>query len=168
LISDRASERGQACEYVLEQARSGQCELWTSSFCLAEVFKRKCDGALVGLAEENDTYFEDLIEQEFIHKVSGDVDVGKVARRLLRKFPTIGKPQDAVHVATCLLNDVDQLHTYDRDDLIRLSGQLDRLDRQKLVICPPPDRPEEQQVDMFKGARSQETADAKPEDKAAE
>ena len=65
-----------------------------------------------------DKYFEDLIEQEFIQKVSVDVDVGKVARRLLRRFPAIGKPQDAIHVATCLLNNLDQLHTFDRDDLL--------------------------------------------------
>lgn len=149
LISDRRSERGQACEYILEQAKAGGCEIWTSSFCLAEVVKRKCDGETARLAEENDIGFEDLIEQEFVHKVSVDVDVGKVARRLLRRFPGIGKPQDAIHVATCLLNNVDELHTYDRDDLLGLSGKLDRLDKRKLTICPPPDRPENPEPGMF-------------------
>lgn len=148
LIVDRQSPRGQACEYVFEQAREGACELWTSSFCLAEVFKRKCDGEPTGIAEERDTYFEDLIEQEFINKVSVDVDVGKVARRLLRKFPKIGKPQDAIHVATCLLNNLDQLHTFDRDDLLEFDGQLDRLDRQKLTICEPPQPPASPQTEM--------------------
>jgi len=142
LISDRRSERGSACEYVLKQAKLGKCQLWTSSFCLAEVFKRKCGPESVGIAEKRDTYFEDLIEQEFIQKVSVDVDVGKVARRLLRKHPTIGKPQDAIHVATCLLNNLDQLHTFDRDDLLALNGQLDRIDRMKLTICEPPKPPE--------------------------
>ncbi len=142
LISDRHSDRGKACEYVLEQARSGTCELWTSSFCLAEVFKRKCGAEAVGIAEEQDAYFEDLIEQEFVHKVSVDVDVGKVARRLLRRFPPIGKPQDAIHVATCLLNDLDQLHTFDRADLLSFDGQLERIDRHKLIICEPPTPPE--------------------------
>jgi len=160
LIADRQSARGEACEYILEQAQAGDCEIWTSSFCLAEVVKRKCDGETVGLPDERDTYFEDLIEQEFIHKVSVDVDVGKVARRLLRRFPSIGKPQDAIHVATCLLNNVDQLHTYDRDDLLGLDGQLDRLDRQKLTICAPPDRPEDPEPGMF----DDEGTEAKDED----
>ena len=149
LIAHRHSSRGKACESVLQQAKAGKCEIWTSSFCLAEVFKRKCDGESVGLAEERDAYFEDLIEQEFIHKISVDVDVGKVARRLLRKFPQIGKPQDAIHVASCLLSNVDALHTFDRDDLLKLDGKLDRQDQKKLAICEPPEPSQEPQTEMF-------------------
>lgn len=149
LISDRHSSRGQACEYVLEQAKSRNCTIWTSSFCLAEVFKRKCDGDFVMLAEENDTYFEDLIEQEFIHKVSVDVAVGTTARRLLRHYPKIGKPQDAIHVASCLLYNLDQLHTFDGEDLLALDGELDRADKKKLKICNPPEPPENRQLGMF-------------------
>lgn len=141
LISDRKSERGKACEYVLNLAKGGKCQIWTSSFCLAEVFKRRCDSIPVGIAEKDDAYFEDLIEQVFVYKVSVDVDVGKVARKLLRRFPTIGKPQDAIHVATCLLNNLDELHTYDRDDLLTLDGQLVCSDRTKLRICQPPEPP---------------------------
>lgn len=148
LISDRGSDRGKACEYVLELAKAGECQLWTSSFCLAEVFKRKCGPESVGIAEEQDVYFEDLIEQEFIRKVSVDVDVGKVARRLLRRFPTIGKPQDAVHVATCLLNNLDQLHTFDRDDLLAFDGKIERVDRAKLLICEPPTPPESPEPEL--------------------
>ena len=103
-----------------------------------EVYKRKCDDENVGLDEEHDTYFEDLIEQEFIHKVSVDLDVGKVARRLLRRFPKIGNPQDAIHVATTLLHNIDELHTYDREDMLGLNGQLVRLDQKKQKICKPP------------------------------
>ena len=158
LISDRHSSRGQACEYVLEQAEGRECEIWTSSFCLAEVFKRKCDGDFVRLAEERDTYFENLIEQEFIQKVSVDVDVGKVARRLLRRFPVIGKPQDAIHVASCLLNNIDQLHTFDGEGLLRLDGQLERVDRAKLTICKPPERPDNPQFDMFEDGETEAKA----------
>ena len=156
LISDLHSSRGQACKYVFEQAEARECEIWTSSFCLAEVFKRKCDSDFVRLAEERDTYFENLIEQEFIKKVAVDVDVGKVARRLLRRFPGIGKPQDAIHVASCLLNNIDQLHTFDGEDLLGLDGQLERVDRAKLTICKPPKRPENPQSEMFKDGDSRE------------
>ncbi|MBK8441165.1 MAG: PIN domain-containing protein [Rhodobacter sp.] len=107
-------------------AQRGECEIWTSAFTLAEVYKRKCDGVVVGLEEAYDEKFEDLIESEFVKKVSVDMDVGTVARRLLRKYPRIGKPQDAVHVASCLLENVDEFHTFDRDDLLALDGQRRR------------------------------------------
>ena len=152
LISDRGSIRGQCCEYVLDLARKGECEIWTSSFCLAEVYKRRCDDEQIGLVEEKDQYFEDLVEQEFIRKISVDVDVGKVARRLLRKFPKIGKPQDAIHVASCLLENLDELHTFDRKDLLDLNGHIDRLDRKKLKICMPPYPPAGDQTEMFRDA----------------
>jgi predicted nucleic acid-binding protein len=149
LIQDRDSARGRCCEHVLELAKSGKCEIWTSSFCLAEVYKRKCDGVQAGLQDEKDQYFEDLIEQEFIKKISVDVDVAKVARRLLRRFPRIGKPQDGVHVASCILENLDELHTFDREDLLALDRQIDRLDRGKLKICAPPYPPIDDQGEMF-------------------
>jgi hypothetical protein len=85
-----------------------------------------------------------------------DVDVGKVARRLLRRYPEIGKPQDAIHVASCLLNNIDQLHTFDGEDLLGFDGQLARVDRAKLTICKPPKRPENPQAEMFKDGDSRE------------
>ena len=61
-----------------------------------------------------------------------DFDVGVLARRLLRKYPEIAKPQDGIHLATALLNNVDELHTYDRENLIGLSDKIDRRDGKKL------------------------------------
>lgn len=153
LIQDRESVRGQCCQYVLDLAKSGECEIWTSSFCLAEVYKRKCDMTQVGLQEKQDQYFEDLIEQEFIKKISVDMDVAKVARRLLRRFPKIGKPQDGIHVASCILESLDEFHTFDREDLLALDGKIDRLDKRKLKICPPPFPPAEDQMEMFRGEK---------------
>lgn len=153
LIQDRDSIRGQCCQYVLDLAKTGKCEIWTSSFCLAEVYKRKCDMTQVGLQEEKDQYFEDLIEQEFIKKISVDMDVAKVARRLLRRFPKIGKPQDGIHVASCILENLDELHTFDRDDLLDLDGKIDRLDKGKLRICLPPYPPAEDQMEMFRDVK---------------
>lgn len=148
LISEPGTVRHDCCAYVLEMAQRGECEIWTSAFTLAEVYKRKCDGVVVGLEEAYDEKFEDLIESEFVKKVSVDMDVGTVARRLLRKYPRIGKPQDAVHVASCLLENVDEFHTFDRDDLLALDGQLDRIDKQKLTICKPPYPPVPPQAEM--------------------
>lgn len=151
LIQERESVRGQCCQYVLDLAKAGKCEIWTSSFSLAEVYKRKCDMTQVGLQEDLDQYFEDLIEQEFIKKISVDMDVAKVARKLLRRFPKIGKPQDGIHVASCILESLDELHTFDREDLLALDGKIDRLDKRKLRICTPPFPPAEDQMEMFRG-----------------
>lgn len=137
----------------MEQAENGAVELWTSTFTLAEVWKRKCEGELVSLPQAADTAFEDFIEQEFVRKVQVNVDVGMLARRLLRQFPGLGKPQDAIHVASCLLNNLDEMHTFDGSDLIKFDGVLPRSDRIKLTICAPPMRPrtDDHQEGLFDG-----------------
>ncbi len=71
-------------------------------------------------------------------KINVDVDVGNLARRLLRKYPGLGKPQDAIHGAGCLLANLDKLHTFDGRDLLKFDGVLPRRDRLKLKICMPP------------------------------
>lgn len=110
--------------FVIEDAQKGKVEIWTSAFTLAEVFKRKCSGNQVGLAATEDTAFEDYLAQDFVQRVQVDSDVGTAARRLLRKFPSIRKPQDAIHAATAALNNVDELHTFDCADLLPLDGQI--------------------------------------------
>nr|WP_172685430.1 type II toxin-antitoxin system VapC family toxin [Methylobacterium oryzae] len=133
--------RFDACKHTIELAEEGKVEIWTSAFTLAEVYKRRIDGGSTSLEAEKDKDFEDYIEKDFVQIVQVDADVGTAARRLLRAFPDIGKPQDAIHVATALLNDMDELHTFDRADLLNLSGVLDRSDGNKLTICHPPSPP---------------------------
>lgn len=140
LITRQDAQRVDRCEYVIEQTEAGEAELWTSTFTLAEVWKRKCAGRLVSLPQASDGVFEDYIERELIHKIQVDVDVGNLARRLLRQYAGLGKPQDAIHVASCLLNNIDEMHTFDESHLVKFDGQLPRLDRVKLMIGPPPER----------------------------
>ncbi len=106
----------------MQLADDGKVELCTSAFTLAEVWKKKCGDEHASILEEKDRTFEDFIESESIIKFNVDVDVGNLARRLLRRHPEIGKPQDAIHVASCLLNNVDELHTFDGEDLLALAG----------------------------------------------
>jgi hypothetical protein len=54
-----------------------------------------------------------------------------------------------------LLNNLDELHTFDREDLLGLDGQLEKENRSKLRICVPPERPEEPQVEMFENGESE-------------
>ncbi len=151
LITQSHPDRVKRLRYVLDLAEGRKAEIWTSAFTLAEVWKRKCDGEQVGISEDQDRTFEDFIEKEMIVKVQVDTDVGTLARRLLRKFPGLGKPQDAIHVASCLLSNVDELHTFDGSDLLRFNGQFPRVDKKKLTICEPPLPPEDPQSEFELG-----------------
>ena len=129
------------CRYVIKEARAGNVEIWTSAFTLAEVFKKQCEGKGTALPETKDLDFEQYIEQEFFTLVQVDYDIGVKARRLLRGHPVLKKPADAIHLATALLNNLDEMHTFDADNLLRLSGLVMRDDGTALTICAPPEPP---------------------------
>ena len=118
-------------------------------FTLAEVYKRRCDDEQKSLLPAQDQAFEDLILQTFVERVQVDYDVGVLARRLLRKYPTIKQPQDAIHLATALLSDVDELHTFDRPNLLDLSEKIESPSGKKLRICHPPQRPKPTPLPLF-------------------
>jgi len=134
-------QRFESLSHIIDEAKKGNAAIWTSNFTLAEVYKRPCDGDWKGLSAVEDTPFEEFILQDFVTRVQVDLDVGILARRLLRTYPAIRKPQDGIHLATALLNNIDELHTYDREDLLGLDGIIDRKDGTKLRICEPSPRP---------------------------
>jgi predicted nucleic acid-binding protein len=140
LIQQEAG-RFDSLRYVIEQAQEEKVEIWTSNFTLAEVYKRPCDGDQKMLLPQQDKPFEDYIIQSFVQRVQVDYDVGVLARRLLRNYPTIQKPQDGIHLATALLYNVDELHTFDRENLLDLSDKIARRDSKMLRICHPPKPP---------------------------
>ena len=43
LITQANAERVERCRHVVELAKGGKAELWTSAFTLAEVYRKKCD-----------------------------------------------------------------------------------------------------------------------------
>lgn len=150
LIKQEAG-RIDSLRYVIEMAQRGEVEIWTSTFTLAEVFKRKCGVDTAEMPASDDEAFEDYLEQDFVQRVQVDVDVGTAARRLLRRFPAIRKPQDAIHVATAALNGVDEFHTFDGHDLLPLDGQIPTIGNGKLKICRPPAAPDPLAGTMFEG-----------------
>jgi hypothetical protein len=56
-------------------------------------------------------------------------------------LPALKKPNDAIHLASALWHSVDTFQTYDRDDLLPLTGMLECRDGKRITICKPPDRP---------------------------
>jgi predicted nucleic acid-binding protein len=156
-------------KYVIGEAQNGKVEIWTSNFTLAEVFKRNCGSGSNEedqrtLLPQQDRTFEDFILQNFVERVQVDYDVGVLARQLLRAYPGIKKPQDGIHLATALLNNIDELHTFDRANLLDLSLVIERRDGKKLKICHPPNPPKPKPLPLFE--QLEEKPDEPP--KAAE
>jgi len=145
LINEEVDKVGR-CRNVLKEARDGKIQIWTSALTLAEVFKAKCNGTKTSLEEDKDKDFENFVDQEFLTLVQVDQDIGAAARRLLRSHSKLKKPADAIHLATALENNLDELHTFDLDNLIPLSGSIYKLDGTVLTICIPP---ESDQSDLF-------------------
>jgi predicted nucleic acid-binding protein len=83
-----------------------------------------------------------MFEQEFIKLVPVDLEVAKLARRLLREQDGLTKRPDAVHLASAIRWSLDTLHTYDGTDLLHLDSKLKTKSGQILRITPPDDPPD--------------------------
>lgn len=147
------------CRAVWNEAEKGDVVIVTSFFTFAEVFKVKCEGPGKPLSEENDKAVEQVLRQKWILPVVVDEPIGVLARRLLRRHPECKKPTDAVHLATALVMNVDEMNTYDGSDLLGLTGKVNRRDGKLLTIRkptptapppPPPPPPEPDQNDLFR------------------
>jgi predicted nucleic acid-binding protein len=115
---------------VIEAAKKNKLEILTSAFCLAEVCKNE------DVRDQSPDKIAEYFENDYILVVALDKFVGERARQLMLGGYSKLKPPDASHVATALLMNVDEMHTFD-DKLIDLSGLLDRADGKKLKICKP-------------------------------
>jgi predicted nucleic acid-binding protein len=135
---------------VLDRARAGELQIVTSTFTIAEVVKRKCGPEKVGVGEDEDDPFTELLKQDFVILVNADWDACTRARGLYREFCDQGlkKPQDALHLATAVVENVDEMHTFDGDDLLKLAGKVKRADGMTLTICHPPD-PSPKEANLF-------------------
>lgn len=126
LIEDRYA----SCRSVIDAAAKGKFEIVTSGLCLVEVCKNP------GVKAEGDDKIADFFDQDYILMVSVDKYVGTHARRLMMKgYPKL-KPADATHLATAVVSNADEMHTFDVD-LLNLDGIIPKLDGTVLHICKP-------------------------------
>ena len=106
--------------------------------------------------------FEEFLDQDFVFEVVLDHRIANLARRLIRQYDKLKKPNDGVHLATAVQHNVDELHTYDHEDLIPLDGAVYRDDGVLLKICEIPPIPSggvHSGPDLFDGhADADETA----------
>lgn len=134
-------EGSKKCEYLIECAKKGEIQIWTSSLSLAEAYKFKCDGNEKQLEADKDVKFEEFIEQDYVVEVQVDHDIGIMSRRLCRQHSKLKKPNDGIHLGSAVLNNIDEFHTFDRENLIPLNGSIKRQDGELLLICEPPEIP---------------------------
>jgi predicted nucleic acid-binding protein len=127
----------ETCEYVIEEAKKGHIQIWTSSLTLAEVYKFKCDNVTKELEEAKDAAFEDYLLQDYVTEVQVDHDIGVKARRLCRQHAFLKKPTDGIHLASALRENLDEFHTTDREDLLRLNGVVKNDNGSSIKLCTP-------------------------------
>ena len=152
------------CESLIELAKKGDVQIWTSSLTLAEVYKLRVGADARQLPADRDHIFEQFLEQDYIVEVQVDHDVGVRARDLLRQFsPPLKKCNDAVHLATAVLNDLDELHSFDAGNLLALNERVDRRDGKRLIIREPPPSLIAQQADLFVEAAVPPAGQAEPD-----
>ncbi len=149
LINQSDDDRFRRCSHVLSEIQEKRATLSTSAFTIAEVYKRKCDGKSVSLPEEQDDLFESFYKSGSVRIIALSVRIAEISRRLCRDYSELRKPQDAVHVASCIARNIDELHTFDVKDLIRLDGQIRLRNGNTLRIRKPPSPPKNSQLDLF-------------------
>ncbi len=110
--------------------------IWTSSLTLAEVYKFKCEEPKA-LAEHHDDLFEAYMASDFVVEVQVDHAIATLSRRLCRAHPPLRKPNDGIHLASAVLSNIDEFHTFDHDDLLVLSGKVLRANGTVLTMMEP-------------------------------
>lgn len=136
LINSEA-EKHKDCIAVWGEVEKGETQILTSFFSFVEVFKAKCEGPAKPLDEEAEDKIAAFFASERILGVPLDRRTGELARRLMRRHTECKKATDAVHLATAILMNVDEMHTYDGSDLLKLNKLVARQDGEMLVICTP-------------------------------
>jgi predicted nucleic acid-binding protein len=137
LINGEPNKR-RGLEIIYSAAKRGDYEIWTSTISLVEVNrladeKDKKKPLEIGNAEK----LQQMFEQPFVKLATLDLKIGRASRKLFRETVGLSKRFDAVHLATALAWSVDALHTYDRDDLLHVSGKLTDAKGRPLLICYP-------------------------------
>jgi predicted nucleic acid-binding protein len=105
------------CRDVILAAEVGQCEIVTSALCYAEVCKNN------DVLDKDEDKVAAFFENDYVLSVSLDRAVGEKARTLMMSGAAKLKPADACHLATALIANADEMHTFD-DRILALDGRV--------------------------------------------
>jgi predicted nucleic acid-binding protein len=133
LLGGGTENRAALARAVLDDATKKAAEIVTSTLAFSEVNRPSLtqDG-VAGSVDKLAAFFEN----DFIVLVMLDRHVGELARALMQQgYPGL-KPLDAVHIASALVANVDEMHSFD-DKLLNLSDKIDKKNGAALKICRP-------------------------------
>ena len=115
--------RADVCEKILNDARAGRCDIYTSMITLTEVVKRRAkENPIDPKTEAAITAF---FRNSFIKLVPVDFIVATRARRLIWDFPWL-QTRDAIHIATALELKIPILEHYDDDDIGKVGERVEK------------------------------------------
>jgi len=123
--------RIQKCLAIEKAAREGKIQIYTSTITFVECVWIK--GNPDKLSQEHETKIQRYFMHSFFRFINCDRQIAEAARSLIWQFPHL-KPKDAIHVASALSQELEILHSYDNDDLVKFSGKMGN---PKLKICNP-------------------------------
>jgi predicted nucleic acid-binding protein len=101
--------------------------------------RRKIKLLISGKGAETDeaaSRFHEFLKLEYVLLVTLDSAVSEKARELMQGGYSGLRPPDAIHIATAIVANAREMHTFDRK-LLDLDGLLAMADGSKLKICKP-------------------------------
>lgn len=104
-------DRGEIAQNILDDAAGGRWPVFTSTFTLAEVIKDR-NRPMLTLTEEQ--RIDDFFKHEYIKLVTLDREIAELARKVARAHNL--RPPDAVHLASAIKVEADELLTWDKDN----------------------------------------------------
>lgn len=126
-LFQREEGRLEACSRIETEAKNGNVQIYTSAVTLVECLWIKAKGDPPGrpskLRPEHEKRIQEYFMQPFVKIVNCDRRIGESARSLVWKYEHL-RWKDAIHVATAISQPIDVLHSFDNDDLVRLSGKI--------------------------------------------
>ncbi len=119
---------------MLNKAKNGKFKIVISAITLTEVVHLR---GFQRLTNDIETKIKDFFEHDFIIVRSVDRRTAELARELMWRFHDDKlRHQDAVHVATAALANVNELNTYD-PDLLTLNNKISCASGNLLTISKP-------------------------------
>jgi predicted nucleic acid-binding protein len=141
-LNPNEETRRRVCEDILQQAKKGECSIYTSTYTIVETVRPKTvripNAKLLTPLEIQE--IEKMFRWSFLEKVPLDQDIAFRAVALERDYGL--RSADAVHAATAIRMNVDELQAWDLDfsavsHLVK-STEPTMLSKQIPLIEPPP------------------------------
>ena len=128
-LLNKEDDKIRKCQSVIKEAEQENLIIVTSAITFIEVIKMKGQKPVPKHAEN---VLRDFFNNPFISIYNVDREVGIKARDLMWKKKAL-KPKDSIHVATALIAQTPELHTFDAY-LLKLNNLFGN---PKLKICEP-------------------------------